>query len=352
MKVGKSICGMSGGLGVALGIGLFVTGLGLHTADRSAVTTADARLEALAGLASLAGGGGAQAGAFGDDSLAVLATAASATTGAELASWQTVGGCGAGASSGSGAGIKWVGRSVSGGLFQVQCQGNYGPLDDGYVYSANTLINRDLGEKWNLGVNAAWLYKYWNDPTGFGFDISNEGWGDVAVLLTRRLGPTNATNLTLSVGLPTGGYKAKTSMEYVLRQDKQMGHGKLTSGLVLDHVFDNLWGPVVVGGTVDYRGGENSIGNYRSPAASVYSYAAYLLGPFAPAAGLTVIGFQKRDRDQTREQDRPLVTVAANASIEWASDYVAFLLGASLPFDTKGNRQPWIAGLGMTLAPF
>ncbi|HEY0712728.1 MAG TPA: hypothetical protein VGF45_08650, partial [Polyangia bacterium] len=45
-----------------------------------------------------------------------------------LASWATIGGCGAGASSGSGAGIKWIGRSVSGGLFQVQCQGNYGPL--------------------------------------------------------------------------------------------------------------------------------------------------------------------------------------------------------------------------------
>ncbi|HEY0706809.1 MAG TPA: hypothetical protein VGG33_08435 [Polyangia bacterium] len=342
MKLALSVRGIS----VISAAALAAAGAGLLVAGSTSAGSALGRLEALAKstpdrVIPMSCG----------DSSALQASATESAGNGTLASWQTIGGCGAGASSGAGAGIKWVGRSVSGGLFQVQCQGNYGPLDDGYFYAANTMVNRDLGEKWNLGVNAAWLYKYWYDPTGFGYDISNEGWGDVAVMLTRRLGATNATNLTLTVGLPTGGYKAD-SKGYVLRQDKQMGHGKFTSGLMLDHVFDNLWGPVVVGGTVDYRGGENKIGNYRSPAASLYSYAAYLLGPFAPAAGVTLIGFQARDRDQTRVQDRPLVTVAANASIEWSSDYVALLVGGSLPFDVKGNPQPWVAGVGLTLAPF
>ena len=45
--------------------------------------------------------------------------------GRALASWQTVGGCGAGASTGNAAGVKWIGRSVTGGLFGVQCQVTY-----------------------------------------------------------------------------------------------------------------------------------------------------------------------------------------------------------------------------------
>ena len=147
-------------------------------------------------------------------------------TGALLASWRTVAGCGAGASTGTGGGIKWVGRNVTGGLFQAQCQANYVQLDDGYNYVVNTLVNADLGDKWNIGVNIPWLYKYWRDPYGFGFDISNEGVGDTSVLLTRRFGAINATSLTLSVGIPTGGHKAENRTS-ILRQDKQMGHGKL-----------------------------------------------------------------------------------------------------------------------------
>ena len=268
-----------------------------------------------------------------------------------LASWQTIAGCGAGASTGTGGGIKWVGRNVTGGLFQAQCQANYVRLDDGYTYIVNTLVNADLGEKWNLGVNIPWLYKYWRDPYAFGYDISNEGMGDTSVLLTRRLGAVNATSFTLSVGIPTGGHKA-ANRTAVLRQDKQMGHGRYTGGAVIDHTFDNLWGPAVIGATVDYRGGENELKNYRAPSASAYAYAGYLLGPFVPVAGLTVTGIRGKDRDQERAQDLPLVTVAANASLEWATDYFALLLGASLPYDLQGNRQPWTAGLGLSISPF
>src|SRR2546430_1184312 len=42
------------------------------------------------------------------------------TSSSLLASWQSVGGCGAGAASGGGVGVKWIGHSVSGGLFNVQ----------------------------------------------------------------------------------------------------------------------------------------------------------------------------------------------------------------------------------------
>ena len=52
-----------------------------------------------------------------------------------------------------------------------------------------------------------------------------------------------------------------------------------------------------MGGTAGWRGGTNQLGSYRAPSASVYSYAGYLLGPFAPAVGLSATGFCGLDLD-------------------------------------------------------
>src|SRR5262245_9339142 len=54
-----------------------------------------------------------------------------------LASWQTIGGCGAGAGAASSAGIKWVGRNVSGGLFNVQEQVSYSNIGSGQYAEHN-----------------------------------------------------------------------------------------------------------------------------------------------------------------------------------------------------------------------
>jgi hypothetical protein len=303
----------------------------------------EARLRALGDLP----GGAPRA----KDLAAALPAARAEALGGLLASWQTVGGCGAGASTGTGAGVKWVGRNVSGGLFNVQCQSNYVHLDDGYTYAVATLVTANLTDKWNVGVSLPWQYKYWRDPFGFGIDLSNEGIGDVNALVTRRLGQTNATALTLSLGYPTGGHKANWRGS-VLRQDKQMGLGRATGSLIVDHTLDELWGSIILGGSVDYRGGKNELESYRAPTASLYSYVTYLLGPLAPAAGLSVNGRAGKDRSEGRAQDMPIVTVAANASIEWATDYFALLVGGSLPVDLKGNVQQWIVALGISVAPF
>jgi hypothetical protein len=336
-----AVCVAIAGIGMA----------GLHVHAGSEGRQVAARLDAAAARLRATGPVPASSEGFAACSVLAAVGAPSGSSGALLASWQMVAGCGAGASTGTGGGIKWVGRSVTGGLFQAQCQANYVRLDDGYNYVVNTLVNANLSDKFSLGVNIPWLYKYWRDPFSFGYDVSNEGWGDTAVMVTRRLGAINATSLTLSLGIPTGGHKAANRMA-PLRQDKQMGHGKFTGGAMVDHTFDNLWGPAVIGATVDYRGGTNDLDSYRAPTASAYAYAGYLLGPFVPVAGLTVTGVREKDRDQQRVQDLPLLTVAANASIEWSTDYFALLLGASIPFDVKGKMQPWTAGLGLSLSPF
>jgi hypothetical protein len=308
----------------------------------AATREVSARLGRVSAAPAMAFGGAAL-----DDSLALP----SARGAGLLASWETVGGCGAGASTGTGGGVKWIGRSATGGLFDVQCQGNYMKMDDGYQYALTTQINRNLGDKWSLGVSVPWLYKYWVDPQSLGFDLSHEGFGDVTLLGTRRLGAINDTSVTLSVGLPTGRHDGNY-MEGLLRQDKQLGHGKFTGGLQIDHTLDNIWGPVVFGGTVNYRGGENELQAYRAPAASIYSYAGYVMGPFTPAAGLSVNGTLSEDRSEGRVQETPLLTISANASVEWATDYFAVLAGTSLPFDRAGNLQPWVVAVGLSLSPF
>jgi hypothetical protein len=284
-----------------------------------------------------------------------------------LASWQTVGGCGAGASSGTGAGVKWVGRNVSGGLFHVECQANYIKTTYGYNYVGTTLITRDLDEKWNLGASVPYLYKYMNNPYGQGFDVANRGLGDVNVLLTRKLGAINDTMVTASIGAPTGSHKAHLirAESVVLPQDRQLGAGTLTGSLQIDHIIDNIWGPSVLGAIASWRGGSNDMESYRAPSATGYGYVSYLLGPFAPAAGLSVTGFSAHDRDQGTAQNTALFNVAANLSLEWSTDWVAVLLGASLPYQYDGEkldnngkpRNPWgfgawIVALGVAFSPF
>jgi hypothetical protein len=281
-----------------------------------------------------------------------------------LSSWETIGGCGTGTSTGAGGGIKWIGRGATGGLFNVQTLGTYMHLSEGYNLSLNTLVTRDLGEKWNLGVSVPLLYKYYRNIFNRPVDVSNSGIGDVGALLTRRFGEINATSLTLFVGLPTGTYDARFR-SILLTQEKQLGLGRLTASLTLDHTMDQTWGVIVLGGTVGYRGGENKLANYRAPVSSIYSYAGYMLGPFVPSAGLALTRFWGVDRDQGSDQQVQLWAVTGSLALEWSNDWVAVLGGVSLPFgwDTRGvvdgantpgdaGLQPWTVGLGVAVSPF
>ena len=285
-----------------------------------------------------------------------------------LASWQTVGGCGAGASSGTGAGVKWIGRNVTGGLFHVECQGNYVHTVDGYNYVATTMVTRDVNQQLNVGVVVPYVYKYYgNNPYGRDFNVINKGLGDVNLLVTGRFGAINDNIVTLSVGAPSGTYDAHlpSYQTVVLPQDQQLGAGKVTGSLMYDHLVDNIWGPTVFGVLANWRGGENRLQNYRSPSFSGYWYSSYLVGPFAPAVGLSVTRFLDHDRDQEKgEQGTPLWSMALNASLEWSTPSVAVLVGAALPYQynaiTTKNEQPvspwgwgaWIVGVGLALSPF
>jgi hypothetical protein len=283
-----------------------------------------------------------------------------------LASWETIGGCGAGTSNGAGGGLKWIGRSVTGGLFQLQTLATYTHLSNGYNVSFNTQVSWDMGEKWNAGLSVPLLYKYYRDLfPGVASDVSNSGVGDVAAFLTRRFGEINATSLTLLVAAPTGVHDA-TFRTIPLTQEKQLGLGRVNGSVTLDHTLDKTWGLIVLGGSFGYRGGENEFGSYRAPAASVYGYTGYFSGPFVPSLGLSLSHFFGSDRDRGLEQEVQLWAVTGTLAVEWSNDSLAILGGVSLPlgWDKRGvvdgaanadkdiALQPWTVGLGLTISPF
>jgi hypothetical protein len=284
-----------------------------------------------------------------------------------LASWQSVGGCGAGAASGAGVGVKWIGRNVSGGLFNVQSQGSYTLVHSTYredQFFLNNLITRDVDEKWQLGINVPIVYKYMHNPYGVDVDLSNSGLGDVNLQGMRRFGAINNTLVTWSVGLPTGKYNQRYK-NAPIRAQSQLGFGKISSALTLDHIDDEVWGLFVTGGTVAWRGGENSMSNYRAPSASAYAFTGWFLGPLVPAVGLSMTGFTAHDRDQGQDQNSALAQAAPTLSIEWASAWFAVLAGASFPYQYNGvtqdsNGKPvspwgwgdWTVSVGLSFAPF
>jgi hypothetical protein len=285
-----------------------------------------------------------------------------------LSSWETIGGCGAGTSTGAGGGIKWIGHSTSGGFFQLQELSTYTRIKGGdFILSLNSQVSKDLSEKWNFGVSVPILYKYYHTPFfGISSDFSNSGLGDMSVFLVRRLGEINDWTVTASLGLPTGTYDA-TFKGTPFSQEKQLGIGKLTGGASIDHTLDETWGTIVLGGSFSYRGGENKLGNYRGPVGNLYAYSGYFVGPFVPALGLTLNRFFGVDRNLGGDQQENVFTLAGTFSLEWSTDWIAILGAVSLPYgwdvqgkaDSGGSNpllkpgwQPWSAGLGVTLSPF
>lgn len=304
------------------------------------------------------------------EATAWLTSPPAARPGPFLSSWETIGGCGAGGSGSGSSSIKWIGRNVHGGLLNVTQTLSYlrlrtdpqgAEFRSGYNLTSVTQIGGDLSEKLSGALVVPLLYKYYGDVLHNdavpAYDLSNGGLGDISLLGMVKLGRINDTILTFNLGLPTGPHRGQnTRANAALTQEKQLGFGKVTGSLTVDHAFDQIWGLFVVGGSIGYRGGMNDLDSYRAPNASVYAHTGYYLGPFVPSMGLTLTGFLHHDRDQNSTQNTPLGTLAPSAAIEWSNDYVALLLGATVPFGTSFNGNyavlPWTMTLGVSVSPF
>jgi hypothetical protein len=333
-----------------------------------AVQRWNARRAAAARVGALAAGPGAACEIL-DPGLSLRVT----QLGPWLASWETVGGCGSGGGAGVGTGVMWIGHNVTGGLFDVFQLGNYihltgdpelGTPSPGWNFVSVTQIMGDVSNKWRLGASIPLIYKYYYNPGAAGYDISNGGLGDVSAIVERKLGPINATKLRGIVGFPTGQYRGSFMMTE-LPPDQQLGFGRVTGTLMLEHTIDETWGLILLGAAGGYRGGKNAAHNYRAPGGSVYGYVGWNLGSIVPALGATLTGFTRQDErgDFGDTINAPVAMAAANASIEWSNDYLAILLGAQIPYALRGKDwshpaaphygwQPWTLALGLNFSPF
>ena len=276
-----------------------------------------------------------------------------------LASWESVGGCGAGAAAGSGAAVRWIGRGVSGGLVHVQCQASYLAVGAGRRNLSTTVqIAHDFTDRWTAGVLIPYLYKERASFPRHDLNLVNQGLGDVGLMVSRKFGSVRASALSLHLGLPTGASEAHWqfgTQRAPLPHDLQLSIGRPSASLVLDHTMDHIWGLTVLGASVSHRGGENRLGNSRAPNASLYGYSGYLLGPFVPAIGLSLTAAAAADLSLGEPLDTPRLIAALNGSVEWSTDWLAILLGMSFPYGRTSaglSSEPWVLSIGIGTSTF
>ena len=273
-----------------------------------------------------------------------------------LASWASIGGCGAGGGSASspGGGVKWVGRGVTGGLLDVQCLAT-DTWSHGDAFSAlTTRLGTRLTSRWGLAAYVPVLYKT-GDVSVLGQTKTARiaGFGDVSLEISRKLGITGAHQLSFIGTAPTGASDA-VRQGIVLPQYLQLGSGVPGATAMYQYTRDRDWGLLLLGATATYAGWENSIHDYRAPNATAFAHVGYLLGPFVPSAGLTLFGKPVHDRERGADRPAssdPLVMAVPGVGLEWSSDYLAFLLGGTIGLSLDGV-QSYTLGLGVTSSVF
>ncbi len=273
-----------------------------------------------------------------------------------LASWASVGGCGAagGSASAPGGGIKWIGRNVTGGWLDAQAITTHTFAQGNRFTNLATRLALSPTLRLDLALNVPIVYKVGDvNVLGAARTARISGFGDVSVEASYRLGPIQDHQLMLIASLPTGSADA-VRQGVVLPQALQLGAGVPGVVLQYEHTRDHDWGLLVAGGTVSYNGWENAIGDYRAPSATAYAHAGYMMGRWVPSAGLTLFGkpIHDRERGADRPHDRdPLVTLVTSAGIEWSSDWIALLPAATAAFSPNGFESLSL-GLGIASSMF
>lgn len=289
--------------------------------------------------------------------------------------WGDVGGCGAGGGVASGGSIKWIGRGVTGGLVDVQVTGTqvfYTDLDSRTADAKQTAFATRLGTtldyKWDLALTVPFLYNYepnvWVTALSDDRSASLAGFGDLSFDVTRKLGIANASSLTLTVTAPTGVHDAIRQGE-VMPLRSQLGPGVPTATLSFEHTFDTTWGLIIAGSSVSSGSWgqeitiETSLPNYpsggdlRGASVSGWSHFGFIVGPFMPSVGVTVVGKIQKDVERGEAMNQPWVMVPLSASLEWSSDYVAILATAQAPLNIHSKIfDNWMVGLGVKTSVF
>ena len=273
-----------------------------------------------------------------------------------LASWGSIGGCGAGggAASGPGGGITWVGHNVTGGLLDVQCLTSE-TFAKGNAYSTVlTRLGASPAQRWGLALYVPVLYKV-GDVSVLGQTKTARiaGFGDVNLEASRKFGLSGAHRLALIASTPVGAHDA-VRQGIVLPSHLQLGSGVLGATGQYQYTRDRDWGLMLLGGTLNYGGWQNGLGDRRAPSATASAHLGYLLGPLVPSAGLTMFGKPVHDHERGADKPEgrdPLVMLIPSLGLEWSSDYLAIYLAGTLGLSYHGVESTTV-GLGISSSVF
>jgi hypothetical protein len=273
-----------------------------------------------------------------------------------LASWGSIGGCGAGGGSAStpGGAIKWVGRNVTGGLIDVQCMSSETLSHSNWFSAVSARLGMSPFQRWGVAAYVPILYKV-GDVSVLGQTKTARiaGFGDVSLEVSRKLGATLAHMLSLIGSTPTGSHDA-VRQGIVLPQRLQLGSGVLGLTAQYQYTRDRDWGLMLVGGTVSYNGWQNGIGDYRAPTATASTHVGYIWGRLVPSAGMTLFGKPAHDRERGASlatSSDPLFMLIPSLGLEWSSDWVALMLAGTVGLSQNGLESTTV-GLGISSSLF
>jgi hypothetical protein len=273
-----------------------------------------------------------------------------------LASWTTVGGCGAGGGSASapGGGIKWIGRNVTGGRLDTQVLSTQTFAEGDLYTSISARLAVSPRQRLTLALNVPVVFKAGDvSVLGQTKQAQLSGFGDLGLEASYRLGAIGSHQVLLTLMAPTGSADA-VRQGVVLPQHLQLGAGVPGATLQYEHTRDQVWGLLIFGGAASYNGWENEIGDYRAPSATAYAHIGYLLDRWVPSAGLTVFGKTKHDRergaDRTAARD-PLFMLIPSLGIEWSRDWIAVLPAATMGLSLGGFESVSV-GVGVSSSLF
>ena len=273
-----------------------------------------------------------------------------------LASWQTIGGCGAGggAASAPGGGIKWIGRNVTGGAIDAQVLSTQTLAHGNHYTSFASRLEYSPLERLNLALNVPVLVKAGDVAVlGQTRQAIIAGFGDVSLEGSYQLGAIGAHLLMLTVSLPTGSADA-VRQGIVLPQHLQLGSGVPGVTGQYELTRDQLWGLLLFGASASYNGWENDIGDYRAPSATAYAHVGYLLDRWVPSAGLTLFGKPAHDRERGADrsaEDDPLFMLVPSVGLEWSNAWIAVLPAATLGLSLGGFESVSV-GVGVSSSLF
>lgn len=179
------------------------------------------------------------------------------------AAWSAIGGCGAGGGAGSAGAGKWIGRGATGGRYDLQLMQNR-TLGGDYIYDATGLdLSTKVLQAYTLGASFSWKantfeidpYKTGSDAYGTKTQVVG-GFGDLGLSASRNFGDMNQHMLGLSLGLPTGRFDIKRTLDNTdpvspapwMPPQVQPGTGHYTLGLTMETTVDRDWGLYIFGG--------------------------------------------------------------------------------------------------------